>query len=118
VCFQKWSLNAQIAEISLQVWTSLTALTYTLSKETKKTQVNHSGGANAARTTKTTETNMLCDEIEQKLRKQLADIKVVATHLIENSRPPENPVGEASYYCARAFLIQELKKIITEETHK
>jgi hypothetical protein len=61
---------------------------------------------------------MLCDEIEQKLRKQLADIKAWATHLIENSRPPENPAGESSYYCAKAFLTEELKKIITEETHK
>ncbi len=61
---------------------------------------------------------MLCDEIENKLRDQLKVIKVWATHLIENSRPTETPAGESSYYCAKAFLTEELKKIVTEETHK
>ena len=43
-------------EISLLVWILLTGLTCILSKETKKILKNHSGAANAARTTKTIET--------------------------------------------------------------
>ncbi len=118
MCFQKWSLNAQIAEISLQVWTLLTVLTYTLSKETKKTQVNQYGGANAARTTKTTEINMLCDEIEKKLRRKLEVLKLWTEYLLENSRPATTPEGESRYYCAQAFLKKELEEIISQETQK
>ena len=61
---------------------------------------------------------MLCDEIENKLRKRLEVIKVWADHLIANSRPPENPAGESAYYCAKAFLETELKGIVAQEIQK
>jgi len=55
---------------------------------------------------------------EYEIREKLKVIKLWAEHLIENSRPPENPAGESAYYCAKAFLEAELKGIIAEETHK
>lgn len=83
----------------------------TLSIEIKKTQANHSFVANAVRTIETTKTSMKC---EHELRKQLEDIKFWAEHLLQNSRPPEGPSGESAYYCAKAFLETELKKIVAE----
>ena len=112
---QRWNLSALIAETSLLAWTLVTEPISTLSTETKKTQVNHSGAANAVRMIETTKTSM---NSEYELREKLKVIKVWAEHLIENSRPPESPAGESAYYCAKAFLQTELKSIVTEETHK
>lgn len=108
---QKWSLSALTAETSLLAWTLVTEPICTLSTETKKTQQNLYGDANAVRTTETTKTNMKC---EHELRKQLEDIKFWVEHLLQNSRPPEGPSGESAYYCAKAFLETELKKIVVE----
>jgi hypothetical protein len=114
VYFQKWSLSALTAETLPLAWTLVTEPISTLSTETKKIQVNHSGAANAVRMIETTKTNMT----EYELTKKLETIKMWAEHLIANSRPPENPGGESAYYCAKAFLETELKGIVSEEAHK
>lgn len=61
---------------------------------------------------------MLCEEIENKLRKKLEKIKLLVEFLLDNSRPPATDEGESRYYCAQAFLRKELEEIVTQETYK